>query len=113
MVCELDKGALLKIQFGPAEGHEQDGYRPVLVVSGKLFNKKTGFIWALPITSRVKGRADEIALPEGLPVSGVILMSQIKTLDITSRTFTQIGCVPDEFMDEVVTGRLIAVLEAE
>lgn len=111
MNVDVKKGDLLKIGFGPAEGHEQDGYRPALVVSGTLFNAATGFVWALPITSRVKGRPDEIALPAGLPVSGVILFSQIKTLDLTSRPYTKIGAVPDEFMDMEVSGRLIAVLE--
>ncbi len=51
------------------------------------------------------------ALPEGLPVRGVLLLSQLRALDIAARGFERIGMVPDEFMDDEVSGRLIAVLE--
>lgn len=107
----VEKGDLLKVDFGPSVGHEQQGYRPVLVVSSTRFNTATGFMWVLPITSHVKGRRDEIFLPEGLPVFGVLLFSQIKAMDISARTFSKVGSVSEDFMDTEVSGRLIAILE--
>ena len=40
-----------------------------------------------------------------------MLLSQLRALDIAARGFERIGMVPDEFMDDEVSGRLIAVLE--
>jgi mRNA interferase MazF len=37
------------------------------------------------VTSKVKGYPFEVALPPGLPVSGVILADQIKSLDWKAR----------------------------
>ncbi|WP_337430982.1 type II toxin-antitoxin system PemK/MazF family toxin [Bilophila sp.] len=108
----VQKGELIWVDFDPTRGHEQQKRRPAIVVSATTFNDRMGgIVWVLPITSKKKGRPDEIALPEGLPVRGVLLLSQLRALDIAARGFERIGMVPDEFMDDEVSGRLIAVLE--
>ncbi len=38
-----------------------------------------------PITSQAKGYPFEVAIPEGLPVSGVVLADQVKRLDWRTR----------------------------
>jgi hypothetical protein len=43
-----------------------------LVLSPATYNGKVGLALLCPITSRVKNFPFEVALPEGLPVSGVI-----------------------------------------
>lgn len=110
MVEIPEKGSLVWANLNPTLGHEQSGNRPVLVVSADMFNEATGMIWVVPITTKEKGRPDEISLPEGLPVSGVLLMSQIRSLDHTKRVRSIAGRVPDDFLEEVC-GMLKAVLE--
>ena len=108
----VQKGELIWVDFDPTRGHEQQKRRPAIVVSASEFNERMGgIVWVLPITSKEKGRPDEITLPAGLPVRGVLLLSQLRALDIATRGFERIGMVPDEFMDDEVSGRLIAILE--
>ena len=108
----VQKGELIWVDFDPTRGHEQQKRRHAIVVSATTFNDRMGgIVWVLPITSKKKGRPDEIALPEGLPVRGVLLLSQLRALDIAARGFERIGMAPVEFMDDEVSGRLIAVLE--
>jgi len=55
-----------------------------------------------PITSKVKSYPFEVLLPEGLPVEGVILADQIKSLDWISKS-AQFTCkIPVEIMREVI-----------
>jgi mRNA interferase MazF len=51
------------------------------VLSPEAYNRKTSLFLACPVTSQVKGYPFEVALPAGLPVSGVILADQIKSLE--------------------------------
>jgi mRNA interferase MazF len=75
------RGDIVWLSFDPQAGHEQAGRRPAFVLSPENYNRKTGLFLACPITSRVKGYPFEVALPDGLAVSGVILVDQIKSLD--------------------------------
>ncbi|MDR2669425.1 MAG: type II toxin-antitoxin system PemK/MazF family toxin, partial [Desulfovibrio sp.] len=45
------QGQLLKLDLDPTLGHEQKGFRPVLVVSATIFNRHTGFCWIIPVTT--------------------------------------------------------------
>jgi mRNA interferase MazF len=69
------------LSFDPQAGHEQAGRRPAFVLSPESYNRKTNLLLACPVTSKVKGYPFEVALPDGLPISGVILADQIKSLD--------------------------------
>jgi mRNA interferase MazF len=80
-----NRGDLVWLTFDPKAGHEQAGRRPAFVLSPEVYNRKTNLILACPVTSRVKGYPFEVALPVGLPVSGVILADQIKSLDWKER----------------------------
>lgn len=108
----VKKGELIWVDFNPARGHEQQKRRPALVVSADIFNARMGGLaWVVPVTSKIKGRPDEIELPPGLPVEGALLFSQLRSLDLAARGYESVGFVPDDFMDDEVSGRLIAVLE--
>ena len=76
-----ERGDIVKMSFDPQSGHEQAGWRPALVVSPALYNRASSLALLCPITSRAKGYPFEVALPDGLGVSGVILADQIRSLD--------------------------------
>ncbi|WP_168121856.1 type II toxin-antitoxin system PemK/MazF family toxin [Paenibacillus sp. HB172176] len=77
-----ERGDLVWLDFDPQAGHEQAGRRPAIVLSEADFNDLTGFAFVCPITKQVKEYPFEVALPEGLPFTGVVLTDQLKSLDV-------------------------------
>jgi mRNA interferase MazF len=63
------------------------------------------------VTSRAKGYPFEVALPEGLPVAGVVLVDQVKSLDWRARRAELAARLPGESLGEII-GKLTALLEA-
>lgn len=104
------QGQVLTLSLDPTLGHEQKGYRLVLVVSASMFNKYTGFCWVVPITTPQKGLPNEIRLPEGLPTHGTLLLSQLRSIDWRARPFSVSCCVPQDFLEDILA-RLAAVME--
>ena len=94
------RGDLVWLDFDPQTGREQAGRRPAIVLSESEFNDLTGFAFVCPITSQAKDYAFEVPLPVGLPITGVVLTDQLKSLDVRKRKFKVIGNVPcdSEFM---------------
>ena len=54
-----------------------------------------------PITNRAKGYPFEVPLPPGLPVTGVILVDQVKCLDWRARRAEIVGSVTEPVLAEV------------
>ena len=96
--------------MNPQAGHEQAGRRPAVVVSPRSYNGRVGLGLFCPITSRVKGYPFEVPLPAGLPVAGVVLADQVKSLDWRVRRAELAARLPNEAIAEVI-GKLSALLE--
>ncbi len=95
------RGDLVWIDFSPQKGHEQAGKRPAFVLSPTLYNSKTGLMIALPITSKEKGYPFEVKL-DNLPVNGVVLCDQIKSLDYKARNIKFICHCSDDIIEEIL-----------
>jgi mRNA interferase MazF len=80
-----ERGDIVWITMNPTVGHEQSGRRPALVLSPASYNHKVGLAILCPITGQVKGYPFEVPVPDGLPVEGVVLSDQAKSLDWRSR----------------------------
>jgi mRNA interferase MazF len=106
------RGDLVWITFNPQAGHEQAGRRPAVVLSPLEYNARVGLALLCPITSQMKGYPFEVAVPEGLPVSGVILSDQVKCLDWRSRYIELVCCLPSEVTRDVL-GKLGTLLGDE
>lgn len=102
------RGDAVWLNFNPQSGHKQAGHRPALVLSPEEYNRKTGLAIFCPITSQVKGYPFEVKLPTGLPVNGVVLADQIKSLDWQVREAALIKKLPPQIVNEV-TGLLITL----
>jgi mRNA interferase MazF len=98
-----DRGDLVWLQFNPQAGHEQAGKRPALVISPAAYNGKVGLSLLCPVTSKQKGYPFEVLIPQDLPIEGVILVDQIKSLDWQSRQAAFISKVPQETLLEVIS----------
>jgi mRNA interferase MazF len=103
------RGDLVWVSLNPQAGHEQAGRRPALVVSPIEYNERVGLALMCPVTSRVKGYPFEVALPEDLGISGVVLADQVKNLDWRVRQAEHAGTVPQSVVAEVL-GKLNALL---
>ncbi|MFE5321770.1 endoribonuclease MazF [Paenibacillus sp. NPDC056579] len=97
-----DRGDLVWLQFNPQAGHEQAGKRPALVVSPASYNGKVGLSLLCPVTSKQKGYPFEVVIPQDLPIEGVILADQVKSLDWQSRQAVFICKVPQETLSDVI-----------
>lgn len=106
-----ERGEAVWITLDPQAGHEQAGRRPALVLSPKVYNARVGLAIMCPITSQAKGYPFEVALPEGLPISGVVGADQVKSLDWRARRASLICAVPEQVVLEVV--RRLQVLFGE
>ena len=106
-----DRGDVVWLAFTPQAGRQQAGRRPAVVLTPARYNDKAGLAICCPITSQVKGYPFEVALPAGLPVSGVILADQGKSLDWRSRRATLIASLPDDVLEDILLklGALLAV----
>jgi mRNA interferase MazF len=97
-----DRGDIVWISMNPQAGHEQSGRRPALVLSRASYNGRVGLAILCPITGQVKGYPFEVAIPEGLPVVGVILADQVKSLDWQARQAELACTVPQEIVLQVI-----------
>lgn len=105
-----DAGDLVWTDFDPTLGREQAGRRPALIVSPAAFARNTGFALVCPITTRVRPFPTSVILPKGLPISGEILVSHLRSIDVLARTVHPVGAaVPPETAAEV-RGRLAALI---
>jgi len=98
-----EAGDLVWLTFDPQAGREQAGRRPALVLSPSSYNVKSGLALLCPITSRVKKYPFEVAVPPGLPVSGVALADQIKSVDWLERRAEFITVAGHDLMEEVLS----------
>ena len=96
------RGDVVWLAFSPQAGHEQAGHRPALVLSPESYNRKVGLALFCPVTSQVKGYPFEVRMPEGHPVSGVVLSDQVKSLDWRARRTDFCCAVPAETVHEVL-----------
>jgi mRNA interferase MazF len=97
-----DRGDVVWLTFDPAAGREQQGRRPALVLSPAIYNKKTNLALVCPITSKKKGYPFEVLLPDSLPVTGVVLSDQLKSLDWKLRSATIACRVSSDLVSEVL-----------
>jgi mRNA interferase MazF len=97
-----DRGDLVRMSFDPQSGHEQSGWRPALVVSPHEYNRASSLALLCPVTSRAKGYPFEVALPAGLPITGVVLADQVRSLDWHARGARFIARAPDAMVRDVL-----------
>jgi mRNA interferase MazF len=92
-------GDILEIDAEAAIGHEQQGRRPALVVSVEAVQSALGLAMVCAITTH-GGRSEgarndlEVPIPPGLPVRGVVLPHQMRTIDLKARNSKKLCSVP-------------------
>ena len=96
------RGDAVWVSLVPQAGHGQSGRRPAVVLSPEAYNAKAGLALFCPVTSQIKGYPWEVAIPDGLPISGVVLADQVKSLDWRSRSAIKICPLPESVVAEIL-----------
>jgi len=102
----LKRGDIYLVSPNPSVGREQQGMRPVLVVSPDEFNNLNRMPMIVPITSggafaRNAGFTVSLA-GAGTRTTGYVLCNQLRSLDIVARGGRWLEAVPDEVLDDVL-----------
>ena len=97
-----ERADVIWISLDPQAGHEQRGRRPALVLWPAAYNGRVGLALLCPITSQVNGYPFEVALPDGLPVTGVVLADQVKSLDWKARQCARLCAIPEQLVVQVL-----------
>jgi mRNA interferase MazF len=103
------QGDAIWLSFEPQAGREQAGRRPALVLSPASYNAKVGLALVCPITSKSKGYPFEVPVPPELPIQGVVLADQMRSLDWQARKAERICRLPDAVLEDV-TAKIHALL---
>jgi mRNA-degrading endonuclease toxin of MazEF toxin-antitoxin module len=110
----MERGDIYLVSLDPTHGHEQQGHRPVLIVSPGAFNRLTNVPIVLPIitggnVAHTAGFAVSLA-GAGTRTTGIIRCDQPRALDLGARAARKLEAVPEALIDEVLA-RLAPLFE--
>jgi mRNA interferase ChpB len=108
----VKRGDIYMVQLNPALGHEQQGHRPVVIISPAAFNTATKLPVVLPITNGVDfarriGFAVEI---QGIKTKGFVRCDRPRVLDISERKGRKIDTLPEHILADVIA-RVATIFE--
>ncbi|MDR2186700.1 MAG: type II toxin-antitoxin system PemK/MazF family toxin [Azonexus sp.] len=110
----MERGDIWLVSLDPISGREQQGTRPVLIVSPGKFNRLTQTPVVLPITSGgnfVRDLGLSVSLMgAGTSITGVVRCDQPRALDMKSRGGRKLESVPSAIVDEVLA-KLVTIFE--
>lgn len=100
----MRRGDIYLVSLDPTEGREQQGSRPVLVVSPAEFNEATKLPVICPITNGGDfTRRIGFAVPvTGIKTTGVVRCDRPRVLDLAARNARKVDTLPGPIMDEVL-----------
>ena len=100
----MKRGDIYLVTLDPTEGREQQGHRPILIISPQAFNEATKLPVILPITTGGEfARRIGFAVPiSGIKTTGVVRCDQPRMLDLHERNGRKIDTLPPEILVEVL-----------
>ena len=105
-MARILRGDIYWADLNPTKGHEQSGRRPVLVLSHNVFNKNSGTVIAVALTSQKQKAGFPLTLEiesAKLDKQSWIKISQIRTLS-TERIGKRLGSISEEELNRVIDG---------
>ena len=105
------QGDIIKLNLNPRIGHEQQGFRPVIVLSNNIISQYTNVVIAAPISTTQRRLPLYHDLPDNLITKGTVLLDQLVTLDYKARSFNFIEKVSSDFLLQLldVTRRIFMI----
>jgi mRNA interferase ChpB len=107
------RGDIWQVDLRPTSGKEQQGVRPVFIVSEEAFNR-TGLTLVCPVTqggnqARFAGFAVSL-MGAGTATQGIVMSNQARTIDIAARNGKFIEKAP-AFVTNEVLAKLLTIIE--
>ena len=108
----MKRGDIYMVPLDPTLGHEQQGRRPVLIVSPGDFNAAAKLPVVLPITSGGDfAQRIGFAVPlGGTKTTGIVRCDQPRALDLMARGAKKVEAVPAAVLNEVLA-RVVTIFE--
>lgn len=102
MTYTPDRGDIVHLNVSPQVGHEMAGPHYGLVISAKAYAIGTGLAMICPITSKTdKVSGFQVPVRSGR-IAGVVLSSEVRTVDYLARAVTLEGRAEPAVVDTVV-----------
>ena len=105
-MADILRGEIWWANLNPTRGHEQSGTRPVLIISQNVFNRHSGTVIALALTSQAPITEFPLTFlieSASLPKQSWVKISQIRTLSI-DRLGGRISQISPEELAMIVSG---------
>jgi mRNA interferase MazF len=97
------QGDILKVSMDPPQGHEQAGYRPVLVLQRtEVSNLLNSVVIIAPISNSLTRLPFEVALDARTATTGHVLCRQIRALDLRKRETRFVERAPDDIVKQCI-----------
>lgn len=85
-ITSIQQGSIFMADLNPVKGHEQSGYRPVIVLQNNILNKNLNTVVIAPITKNLQARGLLTTFfldrkNSNLRCESIVLLFQIRTID--------------------------------
>jgi len=97
---KVKQGDIIKIDLNPTKGHEQRGYRPVLVVNNVSHSRTSNLKMVCPITNTDRKTPVHVQLA-GLVTTGFVMCDQIRAIDVQARDYRFVERIDNDTLWEV------------
>lgn len=103
----MKQGEIWYANLNPTQGSEQQGDRPVVIISGNLLNTHLPVVIACPLTTKIKGYKGNIILEpdknNGLSKKSEVMTFHIRSISKT-RLFKKTGIISSNQLKELKQG---------
>lgn len=105
-MAQILRGDIRWAELNPVRGHEQEGTRPVLILSHEVFNQRSGTVIAVAMTSQEPRAGFPLTLESrasGLTKRSWIKIAQVRTLSV-ERIGKKLARASEEELARVIDG---------
>jgi mRNA-degrading endonuclease toxin of MazEF toxin-antitoxin module len=109
--AQLEPGDLIKVSLDPTVGHEQQAWRPCVVLSVREWNSVTrGLVTICPLTSNRTPNPNLESLwvdptQTDCGVFGTVMLDHVRSIDVVARGAKKVGRIIDEqVLDDIRMG---------
>ena len=85
----VKQGDIIAIDLDPTKGHEQAGYRPVVVVSNAEQAQDSNLMLVCPITNTDRKSPLHVAVKAGA-ATGFVMCDNIRAVDLSNRKYKMV-----------------------
>ena len=108
----MRRGDIYLVSLDPTLGHEQQGSRPVVIVSATEFNQATRLPVVCPITSGgdFAPRLGFAVPISGIQTTGIVRCDQPRALDLGARNARKVDSLPEPLVEDVLA-KIVTIFE--